>query len=146
MPILIISDPETGLSQRVELEDSGLSPLLGQKIGNIIDGAIANMQGYKIRLTGGTDKDGIPMRPDVHGSAKTDLLISGGVGYKPTKKGERKRMLVRGNTVSIETTFLNFSIVEKPGRRRRTRSKVPEGGASAEPQGESEENTEASEN
>ncbi len=145
MPILIISDPETGLSQRVELEDSGLSPLLGQKIGDIIDGAIANMQGYKIRLTGGTDKDGIPMRPDVHGSAKADLLISGGVGYKPTKKGERKRMLVRGNTVSNETTFLNFSIVEKP-RRRRRRPKEQESEPSAESQEASEENTQASEN
>ena len=143
MPILIISDPETGLSQRVELEDSGLSPLLGQKIGDIIDGAIANMQGYKILLTGGTDKDGIPMRPDVHGSAKADLLISGGVGYKPTKKGERKRMLVRGNTVSNETTFLNFSIVEKPRRRR---SKEQESEPSAESREASEENTQAPEN
>ena len=145
MPILIISDPETGLSKRVELEDSGLSPLLGQKIGNIIDGAIANMQGYKIRLTGGTDKDGIPMRPDVHGSAKTDLLISGGVGYRPTKKGERKRMLVRGNTVSNETTFLNFSIVEKP-RRRRRRSKEQESEPSSESRESSEENTQIPEN
>lgn len=144
MPILIISDPETGLSQRVELDDSGLSPLIGQKIGDIIDGAIANMQGYKIRLKGGTDKDGIPMRPDVHGSAKADLLISGGVGYKPTKKGERKRMLVRGNTVSNETTFLNFSIVEKPRRRRRSREQESE--SSAESQGASEETTEAPEN
>ncbi len=144
MPILIISDPETGLSQRVELDDSGLSPLIGQKIGDIIDGAIANMQGYKIRLKGGTDKDGIPMRPDVHGSAKADLLISGGVGYKPTKKGERKRMLVRGNTVSNETTFLNFSIVEKPRRRRRSREQESE--PSTESQGASEETTEAPEN
>jgi small subunit ribosomal protein S6e len=146
MPILIISDPETGLSQRVELEDSGLSPLLGQKIGDIIDGAIANLQGYKIRLTGGTDKDGIPMRPDVHGSAKADLLISGGVGYKPAKKGERKRMLVRGNTVSNETTFLNFSIVEKPRRRRRRRSEDQESEPSSESKGVSEENPETPEN
>lgn len=121
MPILIISDPETGKSQRFELEDSRMTTLLGQKIGDVIDGTLANMQGYKIRLTGGTDKDGIPMRPDVHGTAKADLLLSGGVGYKPAKKGERKRVLVRGNTVSNDTTFLNFSIVEKPKRRRRTK-------------------------
>jgi small subunit ribosomal protein S6e len=121
VPILIISDPETGKSQRFELEDSRMTTLLGQKIGDVIDGTLANMQGYKIRLTGGTDKDGIPMRPDVHGTAKADLLLSGGVGYKPAKKGERKRVLVRGNTVSNDTTFLNFSIVEKPKRRRRTK-------------------------
>ena len=94
MPILIISDPETGKSQRFELEDSRMTTLLGQKIGDVIDGTLANMQGYKIRLTGGTDKDGIPMRPDVHGTAKADLLLSGGVGYKPAKKGERKTDIV----------------------------------------------------
>ena len=29
-------------------------------------------------------------------------------------KGERKRVVVRGNIISNETTFLNFMIVERP--------------------------------
>jgi small subunit ribosomal protein S6e len=120
MPVLIVSDPETGTSQRVELEDARMAPLIGRRIGEVLDGAVANMPGHKLKLTGGTDKDGIPMRPDVHGSAKADIILSGGVGYKPKKKGERKRVLVRGNTVSSETTFLNLSIVERPTRRKRT--------------------------
>ena len=119
MPVLIVSDPETGTSQRVELEDSRMAPLIGRRIGEVFDGAFANMPGHKLKLTGGTDKDGIPMRPDVHGSAKTDIILSGGVGYKPKKKGERKRVIVRGNTVSSETTFLNLSIVERPKRRKK---------------------------
>jgi len=40
------------------------------------------------------------------------VILSGGVGYKPRRKGEKKRKLVRGNTVSMETTFLNFVVVE----------------------------------
>jgi len=119
MPVLIVSDPETGTSQRVELEDARMAPLIGRRIGEVLDGTIANMPGHKLKLTGGTDKDGIPMRPDVHGSAKADIILSGGVGYKPKKKGERKRVIVRGNTVSTETTFLNLSIVERPKRRKR---------------------------
>jgi small subunit ribosomal protein S6e len=119
MPVLIVSNPETGTSQRVELEDSRMAPLIGRRIGEVFDGAFANMPGHKLKLTGGTDKDGIPMRPDVHGSAKTDIILSGGVGYKPKKKGERKRVIVRGNTVSSETTFLNLSIVERPKRRKK---------------------------
>jgi len=114
MPVLIISDPETGKSQKVELEDNRMGPLVGRRIGEVIDGTVADLAGHKLLLTGGTDKDGIPMRPDVHGSAKSRIILSGGVGYKPKRKGERKRMVVRGNTVSIETTFLNFKIVEKP--------------------------------
>jgi small subunit ribosomal protein S6e len=119
MPVLIVSNPETGTSQRVELEDSRMAPLIGRRIGEVFDGAFANMPGHKLKLTGGTDKDGIPMRPDVHGSTKTDIILSGGVGYKPKKKGERKRVIVRGNTVSSETTFLNLSIVERPKRRKK---------------------------
>lgn len=112
MPILIVSDPKTGASSRVEIQEDQLRTLVGTRIGETIDGAIAGMPGTKIRLTGGTDKDGVPMRPDVHGSAKARVILSGGVGYKPRRKGEKKRKLVRGNTVSMETTFLNFVVVE----------------------------------
>ncbi len=127
MPVLIISDPETGTSQKVELEDARMAPIMGRRIGEIIDGTVADLAGYKIQLTGGTDKDGIPMRPDVHGGVKARIVLSGGVGYKPKNKGERKRVVVRGNTVSADTTFLNFKIVEKPkGRKKKAKKQEPE--------------------
>ena len=113
MPIFIVSDPN-GTSQRVEIEDAQLRPLVGTRIGQTIDGSLAGMQGYKLKFTGGTDKDGVPMRPDVHGSARARIVLSGGVGFKPTDKGMKKRKVVRGNTISAETAFLNFSIVEAP--------------------------------
>ncbi|MCW4012890.1 MAG: 30S ribosomal protein S6e [Candidatus Bathyarchaeota archaeon] len=119
MPILIISNPADGTSQRVEIEDAQLRNLVGTRIGQTIDGSIAGLQGYKIKLTGGTDKDGIPMRPDVHGSAKSHIVLSGGVGYKPKSDGELKRKVVRGNTVSTETTFLNFSVTEAPKKKKK---------------------------
>ena len=126
MPVLVVSDPETGKSQRVEVEDARMAPLVGRRIGEVVDGTVANMPGHKLKFTGGTDKDGIPMRPDVHGSAKADIILSGGVGYKPKKKGERKRVLVRGNTVSTETTFLNLVIIEKPKGRKKAEEPKPE--------------------
>jgi small subunit ribosomal protein S6e len=138
MPIFIVSDPATGKSQRVEIEDAQLRPLVGTRIGMTIDGAIAGMQGYKLKLTGGTDKDGIPMRPDVHGSAKARIVLSGGVGYKPKDKGMQKRKVVRGNTVSQETTFLNFSIVEAPKSKKKAPKPEPE----AEPEAPAEETKE----
>lgn len=121
MPVLIISDPETGTSQKVELEDSTIAPLIGRRIGEVIDGTVANLAGYKLQLMGGTDKDGIPMRPDVHGGVKARVVLSGGVGYKPKKKGERKRVVIRGNTVTADTTFLNLKIVEKPKGKKKTK-------------------------
>ncbi len=122
MPVLIISDPETGTSQKVELEDNRMGPLVGRRIGEVIDGTVADLAGHQLQLTGGTDKDGIPMRPDVHGSAKSRIILSGGVGYKPKKKGERRRVVVRGNTVSVETTVLNFKIVEKPKGKKKAKT------------------------
>ncbi len=119
MPVLIISDPDNGTSQKVEIEDQRLRSLVGTRIGSSVDGAIADMPGYTLKLTGGTDKDGIPMRPDVHGSVKTSVVLSGGVGYKPENKGEKKRKMVRGNTVSTETTYLNFTISEKPKGKKK---------------------------
>jgi len=119
MPTFIISNPMEGTSQRVEIEDAQLRSLVGTRIGQTIDGSIAGLQGYKLKFTGGTDKDGIPMRPDVHGSAKARIVLSGGVGYKPNKKGEKKRKVVRGNTISPEIAFLNFSIAETPKKRKK---------------------------
>ena len=133
MPIFIVSDPN-GTSQRVEIEDAQLRPLVGTRIGQTIDGSLAGMQGYKLKFTGGTDKDGVPMRPDVHGSARARIVLSGGVGFKPTDKGMKKRKVVRGNTISAETAFLNFSIVEAPKAK-----KAPEPEPEAEPEAPVEE-------
>jgi small subunit ribosomal protein S6e len=126
MPVLIVSNPTDGTSQRVEFDDQQLRALYGTRIGQVVEGAVAGMQGYKIKLTGGTDKDGIPMRPDVHGSAKARVILSGGVGYNPKNSGEKKRKVVRGNTVSPETTFLNFTIVEAPKGRKKTKKEPAE--------------------
>jgi small subunit ribosomal protein S6e len=127
MPVLIIADPETGTNEKVELEDARMAPLVGRRIGEVIDGTVADLAGYRLQLTGGTDKDGIPMRPDVHGGVKARVVLSGGVGYKSRNKGERKRVVVRGNTVTTETTFLNFKIVEKPkGQKKKKAEPKPE--------------------
>ena len=117
MPVLIVSNPVDGTSQRVELDDQQLRALYGTRIGQVVEGAVAGMQGYKIKLTGGTDKDGIPMRPDVHGSAKARVILSGGVGYKPKDKGEKKRKV---------------AIVEAPKGRKKAKKEPAEAEAPAE--------------
>ena len=135
MPVLIIADPEAGTNEKRELEDARMAPLVGLRIGETIDGAVADLTGYRIQLTGGTDKDGIPMRPDVHGGVKARVVLSGGVGFKPKNKGGRKRVVVRGNTVTAETTFLNFKIVEKPkGQKKKKAEPKPEEPAEEAPE------------
>ena len=126
MPLLIVSDPSTGKSQKVELEDARMSPLVGKKIGEVVDGSVANMAGYKLKITGGTDKDGVPMRPDIHGTAKSHIILSGGVGFHPKAEGERRRKVVRGNTISMDCKFINFSIAGQPkGKKKAEKAAEP---------------------
>ena len=108
---LVISDSK-GKSQTVELEGVKAAPLIGRKIGEIVDGSIAGLSGSKLLITGGTDKDGFPMRPDVHGGVKARVVLSGGVGFHPKVKGERRRKTVRGNVITEDIVQINMKILE----------------------------------
>ena len=102
---LTISDIK-GKSVSKELKDSDANPLLGLQLGNETDASIVGLSG-KLKLTGGSDKSGVPMRSDVHGSARKKVLLSKGVGLQDTEIGQRKRKLMRGNTVSEEIYQVN---------------------------------------
>jgi len=120
---VIISDPESGTSKTVELEEARAAPLIGRKLGEVIDGSILDLPGHKVQLMGGSDKDGFPMRQDVHGGVRRQVILSGGVGFNPQKKGERRRKTVRGNIVTDEIVQLNMKIVEKPKQLKESKKK-----------------------
>jgi len=111
---VIVSDPESGTSKVVELEEARASPLIGRKIGEIIDGSIVDLPGKKVQITGGSDKDGFPMRPNVHGGVRRQVILSGGVGFNPRQEGERRRKTVRGNVITDEIVQVNMKIVAPP--------------------------------
>lgn len=111
---IIVSDPETGTSRVIELEETRAVPLIGRKIGDVIDGSVVDLPGHKAQIIGGSDKDGFPMRRDVHGGVRRRVILSGGVGFNPQNEGERRRKTVRGNVITDEIVQLNMKIVEKP--------------------------------
>ena len=102
---LTISDIK-GKSVSKELKDSDANLLLGLQLGNETDASIVGLSG-KLKLTGGSDKSGVPMRNDIHGSARKKVLLSKGVGLQDAETGQRKRKLMRGNTVSEEIYQVN---------------------------------------
>ena len=55
---VVVSDPEMGKSRSIEVEGARAVPLIGRKIGDVIDGAVIGMSGYKLQITGGSDRDG----------------------------------------------------------------------------------------
>jgi len=111
---IIVSDPQAGTSSIVELEETRAAPLIGRKVGEVVDGTVLNLAGYKAQIMGGSDKDGYPMNASVHGGVRRRVVLSGGVGFNPTEDGMRKRKTVRGNIITDEIVQVNVKIVEKP--------------------------------
>ncbi len=102
---LTVSDIK-GKSVTKELKDNDGNPLLGLQIGNETDAEIVGLKG-KLKVTGGSDKSGIPMRSDIHGAARKRVLLTKGVGLQDVETGQRVRKLMRGNTISEEIYQLN---------------------------------------
>ncbi len=102
---LTISDIK-GKSLSKELKDSDANPLLGLQLGNETDATVVGLTG-KLKLTGGSDKSGVPMRSDIHGSARKRVLLSKGVGLQAAEHGDRVRKLTRGNIISEEIYQIN---------------------------------------
>jgi small subunit ribosomal protein S6e len=114
---VIVSDPEEGKSSVVELEESRAAPFIGRKIGETMDGTVLGLSGHKVVITGGSDKSGFPMRPDVHGGIKKKILLGRGVGFKPSQKNIRRRKTIRGNIVTDDIAQINVKISEKPTKK-----------------------------
>lgn len=126
---IIISDPDSGTSKTVELEETHTVPLIGRRVGEVLDGAIVGLSGHKVQITGGSDKDGFPMRPNVHGGVRRKVILGGGVGFNPKDEGQRRRKMVRGNVITDEIVQINMKIMEKPKKakeeKKKTKEKIP---------------------
>jgi small subunit ribosomal protein S6e len=110
---LIVSDPANGKSAASEIEGARAQALIGRSLGETIDGSPLGIAQSKLRITGGCDKNGIPMRADVHGGVKKYIVLSGGTGFKAKRHGERRRKLVRGRTITDETYQINFALTKE---------------------------------
>jgi len=73
-------------------------------------------KGYVVKITGGCDKSGFPMKQGVLTSSRVRLLIPrGALGFQRWRgrRGERRRKSVRGCVVSSDIAALNMIIVKK---------------------------------
>jgi small subunit ribosomal protein S6e len=115
---LNISDKK-GKTITKEVKEKEAGPFLGLTVGAELDAALIGEAG-KLKITGGSDKSGVPLRGDIHGGARKYILLSQGVGLRDAEKGQRIRKLVRGNTITEEVYQLNcfydgeLKVEEKP--------------------------------
>jgi small subunit ribosomal protein S6e len=125
---LCLANPKEGKTENIILNPAQLTYFIGKKIGDEIDGSFLGRSGHVIKITGGTDRDGFPMRPDVSGGRKVSILLSGGIGYHPkrkpsskkkkkrakrTMKGKRKKVIIRGNVITDAIAQINAVLIEK---------------------------------
>jgi small subunit ribosomal protein S6e len=130
---VIVSDPETGTSRAVELEEARAVPFVGRKIGESLDGAVVDLPAHKLRIMGGSDRDGVPMKPNVHGGGRRKVVLSGGVGFNSKHRGQRRRKTVRGDVITDEIAQINTKIIEKPKKPLESKSEKPPQEAIVEP-------------
>ena len=109
---VVVNDTKNGKSYQIPVSGHHANSLIGKKIGDDVEGIFISLPGYKMEITGGTDKDGFPMRKDLPGMGRKKLLLSKSVGFRPKEKGLRKKKSVRGNTINQDVVQINMKVTK----------------------------------
>jgi small subunit ribosomal protein S6e len=112
---VVVADPDAGETYQRDVDGQDANRFLGRSLGEEVDGGAVGLDGYTLEITGGSDETGRPMRADVPGTSLKEILLDGGVGFKPTTDGERKRVTVRGAEIADDVAQVNVSVVDGDG-------------------------------
>ena len=109
---VVVNDAKKGKSHNVQVSGHHANSLIGKKIGDEVDGIFISLPGYKLQITGGTDKNGFTMRKDFPGIGRRRVLLSNGLGFQSKKNGLRKKKSIRGNTINQDIVQVNMKIIK----------------------------------
>ncbi len=109
---VVVNDVKGGKSHQVQISGHHANSLIGKKIGDEVDGIFISLPGYKLSITGGTDKNGFPMRNDLPGTIRRRLLLSKSKGFHPKENGLRHKKSIRGNTVNQDLVQINMKVTK----------------------------------
>jgi small subunit ribosomal protein S6e len=107
---IVFSDKKSGKTAQLDVPKDKESLLIGKMIGDEVDGFVIGLEGFKLQITGMSDNTGAPSRAEIEGTRKARPLLTSGPGIRKEKKGFRVRRMVRGNTVSADTSQVNTII------------------------------------
>jgi small subunit ribosomal protein S6e len=111
---VVLSDPATGKAYNIDASGAGAGSFIGKRIGDEIDGNGLGFDGYRIKITGASDRNGTPARKTLKIAGRRKVLMAGGIGFHPRIEGERRRKMVRGSEITQDFVQIN-AIVSKPG-------------------------------
>uniref|UniRef100_A0A915DCU9 40S ribosomal protein S6 n=1 Tax=Ditylenchus dipsaci TaxID=166011 RepID=A0A915DCU9_9BILA len=114
---LNVAYPATGCQKLFEIDDEKKLRIFYEKrMAQEVeaDSLGDEWKGYILRITGGNDKQGFPMKQGVITNGRVRLLLSKGHScYRQRRTGERKRKSVRGCIVDANLSALACIIVKK---------------------------------
>ncbi|KAI8035305.1 hypothetical protein M5D96_011963 [Drosophila gunungcola] len=114
---LNVSYPATGCQKLFEVVDEHkLRVFYEKRMGQVVEADILGdeWKGYQLRIAGGNDKQGFPMKQGVLTHGRVRLLLKKGHScYRPRRTGERKRKSVRGCIVDANMSVLALVVLKK---------------------------------
>ena len=105
----VISDPKSGKAYSASSNDD---LFIGKKMSDTVKLDEIGLTGFEAEITGGSDKDGFPMNKSVHGTGRRYIFTTKGIGFRKARKGERKRLSARGNTISSIISQVNLKVTK----------------------------------
>lgn len=108
----VIADPKEKKAYQKVLAEDKSNALVGKAVGEEIDGIFLDLPGYRLKITGGSDNSGVPLRGDIDGNQRRKILMRESVGFNPTKHGQRRRKLIRGRSLNSEVSQINLKVIE----------------------------------
>lgn len=107
----VISDK--GKAFQKEITGKEADAVVGLKIGETLQGSVIGLDGYELKITGGSDKSGSPHLKGLHITGATKLLLKDGTGYKPLGRGIKDRKRVRGERILDDTAQVNLTVLKE---------------------------------
>ncbi len=112
--VLTISGKD-GKSYKKEVSENETSVFMNKKIDEVVKGDSFGLKGYELKITGGSDTGGFPIRKDVTGLGRKRPLVVSGVGAKAKDKGIKQKKTVHSNLIGEDIKQINLK-VEKAGK------------------------------
>jgi small subunit ribosomal protein S6e len=104
---VVVSDPKTGRAYNVDASGGAAGAIVGKSIGDEVDAGSLGLSGYKLKITGASDRTGTTAKKGIPGAGKRKLLLAGGIGFNPVMDGERRRKTVRASEITQDFVQIN---------------------------------------